>query len=421
MKIAIIGGMVNNMYAMAKVLSAYGFNIHYIRDLEDAFIPHQPIWLDKRLLLDGKKIHGASIQDAIHFDQEHYWSPPAWYINPLHHKPFNKSLKINHISSWSEKFLVTRRVKRSLYWEETISLLSEADFILACGVFASIVSYISGKPYSIWAYGGDIRKLLGLESRVQNWKDWLYDKSLNFLLHKAYSNAQCVGLPHGKDIFCAGNIKKHPKPICFSNGDIIPFPAFYHQCNNYSPETSVVEDIIQKKKINILIPSRIDFEVKGHDKLLRTIQKLNFSHEMHFIFTGWGANKESIKDFIDSQDNQMFTVLDGMLSRPLLYDLMNLCDLVIDQLNIGLYGSATLEAMSFGKAVMMYNNPKLSGHIENPPVINCFSEEDILSALVKISEGRINLEVIGKECQSWAQKYHGNESFIKAVDRYISQ
>ena len=104
-----------------------------------------------------------------------------------------------------------------------------------------------------------------------------------------------------------------------------------------------------------------------------------------------------------------------MLSRPFLHELIKKHDLIIDQFNLGIYGTAALEAMSLKKPVMMYVDAKKSGHFETPPVINCSTAQDICIALKKIKNKELNLKKIGSDCYEWVKKYHSNDVFVESL------
>lgn len=422
MRLAVLGGMVNNAYIMSKVLKEMGIDVTFIRDPEDCFIPHQPIWVDQKIDLGSTELQRNNVEDCFIFDKMNHWTPPNWYVNPLDNGLQGSlySPSLLHIPNLITRSLSKRRLERSKGWSQILSLLHGVDYILACGISASIIARLSGKAYICWSYGADIRKIMGLENVQGSLADQLYDKVTIHLLKDAYHNAIAVGFNYGEKIYCTGGVHKLKKQLSLKNAKVIPFPAFYHTIKelNNSDITEQCEhkNIEDDRIIKILIPSRIDFQVKGHQKLIAALEKFDDLSNFQFTVTGWGKDQNEFIELIKSKGLQSnIVVKNTMLSRPLLHELIKKHDLIIDQFNIGLYGTATLEAMSLQKPVMMYVNSEKSGHLETPPVINCSTEQDILIALKKIKNKELNLKNIGSECHEWVKKYHSNDVFFNSL------
>ena len=311
MKLALLGGMVNNAYIMSKVLKERGIDVTFIRDPEDSFIPHQPIWIDQKIDLESAQLQCKSIEDCFVFDKKNHWISPNWYVNPLDNI-FRDSLapnNLSHITNLITWLLSKRRLERSKGWRQILSLLHSVDYILACGVSAAIVARLSGKPYICWSYGADIRKIMGLENAQGSLADQLYDKVTVHLLKDAYHNAVAVGFNYGEKIYCAGGIHKLKKQIYLKNAKIIPFPAFYHEIKELN-----ISDIIARCDyrnseddhfIKVLIPSRIDFQVKGHDKLIAALEKIDDLINFRFTVTGWGKDQNEFIELIKSKGLQV--------------------------------------------------------------------------------------------------------------------
>ena len=83
------------------------------------------------------------------------------------------------------------------------------------------------------------------------------------------------------------------------------------------------------------------------------------------------------------------------------------CDIFIDQILIGSYGSAAMEAMSFGKPVMCYIMPEVfqSGLPLECPIVNS-NPSNIKDQLeILIENGDLRNE-IGKKSRAYMEKYH---------------
>lgn len=421
MKIGLIGGMVNNLYAMSKVLARVGYDIKFVRDVEDTFVSHQPIWLDQRFFITyGELSIIHTLDDCLDFERKRNWSAPNWYVNPIEQLADESLPRVPPISDKIKHFFYKRRLARNPTRGKILDALRDVDFVIACGLLATNLARLSGKPYLIWVYGGDIRKLLRLEPRPQNLVDCLYDEITINLYKDSYRNAKALGFNYGTRIYCCGGYKPTPKTINFKTPKvIIPFPALYYGQHELEPLPEAIA-VSQRDVYHVLVPSRIDYSVKGHEKLLRAIARLPNDSPISFIFTGWGQDKNLMETQIRELGiADLVNVLDCMLSRPMLYDLIQSVDLVIDQFNMGIYGSAALEAMGLGKPVMMYIDAALSSLPVLPPVLNCRTEDDIRNCLINILKGKINLQGRGQDCKEWTNDYHGDEAFIKSIERVL--
>ncbi len=422
MKLAILGAMVNNAYVMSKVLAtAPGYEITYIRDFDDLFLPHQPIWVDQRIYLKSQSLWCNDVNSCRAFDRVHAWQPPDYYRDPLSESAVSTQVDLSHVMSPFVRFIYRRRHDRNIIWEKTLSAIADCDVVLACGSFAAAIARMSGKPYAVWVYGGDIRKMMGLESKPSGWRERIYDEMISSMLRDSYKYARCAGFNYGASIYLSGGVNRQEKSYAMKNVGTIPFPAFYQSSNGYQPQPSPYYAEVDSSLIKIVVPSRIDYGVKGHDKLLAAFARCQNRHRFHLTFTGWGSDKVRFQAEVAAMGMiDRVNILPDMLSRPALFDLLHEADLVVDQLRAGIYGSASLEAMSAGKVPMLYIDPERAGLPELPPVLNCRTEDDILSVLDQIVDGEINLESRGLACQEWAQRYHGNDAFISSIDKAFS-
>lgn len=95
------------------------------------------------------------------------------------------------------------------------------------------------------------------------------------------------------------------------------------------------------------------------------------------------------------------------LSREEVLKKMEKADIFIDQIILGSYGMAALEAMSFGKPVVCYIMPEVfeAGLSEECPIINA-SPDNLKEQLIKLISNPQLRHAIGIKSRKFAEKFH---------------
>ena len=101
------------------------------------------------------------------------------------------------------------------------------------------------------------------------------------------------------------------------------------------------------------------------------------------------------------------------MTRAEALEIMQKADIFIDQLILGSYGMASIEAMSYGKPVMTYIMPKVfeAGLPNECPIVNTnpINLEENLVALITDAKLRHELGALGR---AYVKKYHDNSIVI---------
>lgn len=94
-------------------------------------------------------------------------------------------------------------------------------------------------------------------------------------------------------------------------------------------------------------------------------------------------------------------------------------DVVADCFTYGFYPMSTLDAMSIGRPVLVYLEPKglEKFGVKPPPVVSVQSEEEIYHALCQLAATKGRGEEIGAASREWMIQYHGWEPVI---ERYLA-
>lgn len=84
------------------------------------------------------------------------------------------------------------------------------------------------------------------------------------------------------------------------------------------------------------------------------------------------------------------------------------CDIVVDQFRIGAFGGVTFKALAFGAPIMTYLDETAIQEVfaKPPPVVNCRTEEDIISATDRLLQERNLLTELSAAALQWLKTYH---------------
>lgn len=423
-RIGLYGGMANNMYVFAKALAESSHEVVFIRDRTDLYAMSQPLWQDCRFVESVTGDRQWSWDEWAQREASEGWQAPDWCVDPLADVP-----PIDRPMRWvlpTPGYFAYRSLRRLLidnaYWARLVRWFRSCDVLIVCGVEGEQVACLSGVPYMIWPHGGDIRLAAGFpktedrDATTQNGH-----RSLPHRLAFAFKKADWIGSHDPTGVggtFCDTTAALAGKPLHH-----IPIPI---------PQRPRLDDADRREarrrlfsefnlptpqeRLLALIPSRVDFSWKGHDKLLDAARNVS---DIHFVFAGWGNDYETAMTRVrDSALATHITFLPFSLSKPLLFEMYAASDLVIDQFQHGCYGTSAVEAMAGGIPVMMYiDGASFSARgWEAPPVLNCKNPDEIEATLKGILDGGIDLKQAGRQAASWAHRVHSPDIVAAAVN-----
>ena len=165
-------------------------------------------------------------------------------------------------------------------------------------------------------------------------------------------------------------------------------------------------------------PSHLDWGVtdntanrnstKGNDRFLKAfLRALEKGVKAKCIILDRGPDREEAKKIINNSSfSKSFEWLNQLTPAELKQQMLK-SDVIVDQFDVGGLGGIACEAMAQAKPVMMYIDKNCWPLVydEEPPVINCYTEEEIYNAILEWAD-RKKLQELGERAEKWVRKYH---------------
>jgi len=406
MKIAVFDNLANNAYSLTKIFRKYGYEADLLLDISDTYPMSQPIWDDcdfiisTDLLEDGKLTHVYWRGKCVGLK----WERPRWIKETIRTAKIKSLFKLLRHTHDHLHLIKTAIEHRSLFpcsYEQITDAMKEYDVIIAFGL-GPIYAFSADVPFIHYPYGGDLT-LIPFQTN-------------------AIGSLQKGAVRHAKYIIVGdpGYLVYLKKLEIESKAVFLPFmidPDVYKPIPKNGAADALGPDLIDRiqNKFTFFVPSRQDFCWKGSDKILIAFSKLiQQRSDIFMILSGWGKDLEKSKKMVDQLnlvDHTLF--LPYIMSKKKLINFYSLVDVVIDQFNLGAYGTSTMEAMACGKPVIM--NCDISRYApyfkELPPILTARSVDEIYSQMLKVSENEYDIcGQTGKKSREWIMEYHGTKN-----------
>jgi glycosyltransferase involved in cell wall biosynthesis len=404
-RIGLVGGMANAMYCFTRVLRQQGYDAEYVEDEQDAFPMSQPLWEEVPLTLDWRRF-GPELLDVQGWRElagECGWQEPPWIVRPEGWHAKIDARRLVRAVRWTRGRDLRRLYSYLRSLEPVVDRLRSYDRLIVCGV-RNIEAMMSGTPYVFWPHGGDVH-IVPFRS------DTPFDRAFARLTRAAISRAEVAGT-HDPMIAAALEEMGRKEPI--------PYLPFLVDVSRYSPgppQSSLANGILERaggRRI-LLLASRQDFFWKGTDRFARAFGRMVAAGApLYLAVSPWGADVEPTRAiFAEAGVLDSVHYLDSAVSKPLLRDLFQIADLVVDQFNVTAFGALMLEAMACGTPVLISLDleafrSRWPGYVP-PPTLGASTEEEIAAVLRGIADDTVGLEELGRNGRNWIEEHHGPE------------
>jgi glycosyltransferase involved in cell wall biosynthesis len=175
------------------------------------------------------------------------------------------------------------------------------------------------------------------------------------------------------------------------------------------------------KRVTFLTPARqhwVDNDpgwAKGNDRVFAALRRVKDSGRTCVLrAVAWGNDLAASRARIAELGiEDMIEWLPEMKKRELWQEYLG-SDAVIDQFVVPAFGGITFEALSLAKRVITYVDLKTASEFfgEAPPVLPCFTTDEIAEAMLRIIDDPSDLARIGEASRKWTQRYHSADRIV---------
>lgn len=256
-------------------------------------------------------------------------------------------------------------------------------------------AYASGRPYCVFAVGGDLQIDCGRGDD--------YGRAMVLAFNAA--RFLMISNPHALG---------HSRRLGLTNGVYLPYSI---DDERYSPGEGLARkdwEAQYGKGVYVLTTARIDSQVKGFgsDFIESILEVAKLCSGIRFLFLTWGKDSGDFRRRVEASPMRHQFVFLRPVGKRRLVDYYRSADVVLDQLVYGYYGSTALEAASIGKPVVMrlrteQYSPLYGGDVM--PAMNVANEADIIEALTGLCRSPDLRARLGDETRRWLVRNHGRE------------
>lgn len=412
MKIGFFDNLANNAYRMTKIFRKQGYDAELLLDGSDTFPMSQPIWEDCDLIIHTDLMRNA-ILNHQYWEKKIFelgWERPPW-IKETHWKR-RRQIPLELLRHPRKGYYLIKTIiqQRSLFiflFGEIENAMKSYDVVIAFGL-GPIYANSAGIPFMHYPYGGDL-SIVPFQGNI-----------VGLLQRKALEKAKYILIGDPTFYEFVNKLGIESKAVFVP---LIIDPDIYRPVPKNGAINTLEPDLFYRiqNRFVFFVPSRQDFYWKGSDKILFAFSKLvRKRSDVFMILSGWGNDLQKSKKMISElnlSDHIFF--LPYIMSKKRLIKFYSFVDVVMDQFNLGAYGTATMEAMACGKPVIMdLDFDRYAPYFkELPPVLRAKSVDDIFSQMESLAENKGDIYgQIGRRSREWIMEYHGiKDNFHKLI------
>lgn len=396
--------MANNHYLFAHILNTHGYEakLVYQEQFQDNSIFNHPAWE----VLD-EEFESIPTSKALKDKIEHheFVISAKWDQNVCIYSPVTLNERALKNFLYQERFNFSDLKKMLLinnilpHWD-LIAKLRQFDLLQVSGLAIALAPF-TGRPYVTFPYGADI-----FDSAME-------DSTMGRLMRLGFKMAS-------GHILSGTRFGALVHELQMENVIYLPY-----MCNTriyYPKDESEFRDELERKYgkgIFLLMPSRQDWEVKGNNKFFEALAKIENKSNIRVFCINWGSDLKRSQELVENLGLSDLVFWLPLLAKGRLRKYINACDVIVDQFNIGEFGTTAIEGMACGKPVICYIDKAFEKFCQNPPVLNCKDKNGIISILNLIINREYNLNSIGSNSLQWVRQNMGIDALLpKYLDFY---
>ena len=155
---------------------------------------------------------------------------------------------------------------------------------------------------------------------------------------------------------------------------------------------------------------------KGNDSFLRAFCRLRQGgYRVGMVCCRWGANVKESMNLLKYYNCDQYVLWSEPMGTVKFERTSRACDMIIDQFKLGSFGGIMFKAMAVGAPICTYLDEDKIGELYNeiPPVINCRTEEEVVTSITDILKNPTKLDHLRAASRKWIEKYHNSKETIE--------
>ncbi|MDD5680371.1 MAG: glycosyltransferase family 4 protein [Candidatus Omnitrophica bacterium] len=397
--------LANNAYGFCKIARKNGCNAKLFLqpNFIDTVVLSLPIWDEVYFVSEAMPDQSTVLPswENPDFVKSSYWDQA--YVNNMpinfEYEKLKDFFKDTPVAIYDQiSYLMSYTV---IPHRDLLRHYNSVDILHVSGLHIGVASFTT-KPYVTFPFGGD----LFITPFADNEAGWMQNRG--------FKNAD-------RHIVSGKIMLEYMEALGISQGKIDLLPLMIDtDVNAPDPDNSLRKDLNEKypDKVIFLAGARQNWAWKGNDKLFRAIARIAGKDERAVFLTVWyGQDTAKSQKLIKELGIENRIVKIGVVSKAALRKYINAADVCIDQFTHGGLGTFALESMSCGKPlVTYYDRARHFDFAEDPPLNNCFTEDEIYEKITFCLANANKLADMGNKHRDWTKKYHGHETLWPEYD-----
>jgi len=407
-ELGLLDNTVNIAYVFGKVLRRTGVRAALIEGAAAPF-NQRPMWEDLDLAAPTAEVVARSPSDEYWRRQERRlgWIAPLWIVRPRR-RPFADTALLARLlprlAHAMPAALVPFGVAIAAQSAPVIRATAAQRFVLVQGPSAGL-AYLAGRPYAVMTTGWDIRTLpfmTGARNPVHRARAHLQRAALAHA-RRVLATLPAHDLQYIERLGLGGNTTIFPVPVDVDGYAAVPAGTF---AAVYGEELAARA----RGKLVILSPSRVEFEIKGTDLLLRAFARaLERDPAQLLIVLAWGRDVERAIELARSLGiAEQVAFVREVMSKVRLVRAFRHADVVADQFVLTAYGSLARDALACGRPVISAyepRDPQPHPSHDPAPIVSARTVDEIVSGLAALGDAGAR-ERIGAAGLAWIRRTH---------------
>jgi len=335
--------------------------------------------------INGVNARYLSTQNHIYLEENSFRIP---IVFPFIYNSFKKSPLKNILFRLSYYFIFNPykfyKIFRWILWADVIHWSWDSTSKLNLDL--KLMKLLKKKRFIEWV-GSDMR-IPEITMRESKWYKQIFNNGYEYREMESKENSYKIQekfAKYGFNPMLVPEMNLFLKPGLFENVFLTQYRVFQ---NEKFPEAFYPVPV--KKKI-IIVHSPSAIFAKGSGYIIDTVTELKKKYEIEFIML-------------------------HKVSRQVVLETMKSCDIFIDQIILGSYAAAAIEAMSWGKPTIAYIMPSVyrMGIPEDCPVVNA-NPDTLKDKLTELIENPQLRHDIGVKSREYAQHFHNADILAKEL------